>query len=118
MKDLFGQLVNEETLPLPKGSKPKRNETPRGYAAPPGTGPKDHFCRDCRNAVARHYSKVYWKCALMVTKWTGGFKTDIRLKSPACRHWTPKCQKDPDGRNIYVANKSEDLQGVQFHSRG
>jgi hypothetical protein len=30
-------------------------------------------------------AKNYWKCGLV--KPTGGIKTDIRLKSPACSGW-------------------------------
>lgn len=99
MKDLFGQPIDERALPLASEAKtkPKRNETPRGYAAPPGTGPSGHFCRDCRHATKISYAKNYWKCGLMRVGWTCGFKTDIRLKSPACKHWASKVQKDPDG---------------------
>lgn len=98
MNDLFGQPIVE--LPSPTFAKKKRNETPRGCAARPGSGPAGHFCRDCRHATYHQMSKKYWKCRLMRALWTGGPKTDIRLKSPACEHWASKVQQDPDGGRV------------------
>ena len=70
------------------GIKP-RPVTPNGYYMPPGTGPAGETCRTCRFAVARRFSKTYWKCRLH-PQWTGGPGTDIRLKSPACQGWEAK----------------------------
>lgn len=72
------------------GFKKKRDETPRGYAAQPGTGPPGEFCRTCVNAVSHSYSKNYWKCLLTRPYWGASFRTDIRLKSPACKLWQAK----------------------------
>lgn len=81
--DLFGLEVPPNTLPLPPGKR-KRIETPRGCAYPPGTGPAGKTCGDCRHLRALHYSKTYFKCALLERVWTCGPGTDIRKRSPAC----------------------------------
>lgn len=96
MKDLFGVELRDDAPKLTQFGKKKRDETPKGYAARPGSGPAGHFCRDCRHATKKSLAKNYWKCRLMVRSWTGGFKTDIRLKSPACEHWASKPQKEPE----------------------
>lgn len=82
MKDLFGREIPE---PPPKPA--KRDETPRGYAATPGTGPIGKQCRDCKHFRVLEYSKRYFKCYLIRHCWTSGFKTDIRAKSPACERY-------------------------------
>lgn len=89
MKDLFGNDINElRDLPKPPREKPKRSETPKGYADRPGTGPEGETCKTCQNAAAvRHNSKVYHKCLLLQGIWTNSYGTDIRLKSPACSRW-------------------------------
>lgn len=102
MNDLFGNPINEllEPVAYPE-AKPKRRENPNGYAARPGTGPANHFCRDCRHAVKVNGGRRdFWKCKLCCQRWTHGYGSDIRLKSPACRHWAPKVQKDPDGQRL------------------
>jgi len=58
-----------------------------GYAAVPGTGPAGETCQSCRHRIARQYAKTYWKCRLMEAAWTPGRRTDICLRSPACRRW-------------------------------
>lgn len=60
---------------------------PRGYAAPPGTGPEGETCQSCKHIARVQHSKVYIKCRLNQAKWTGGPKTDIRARSPACAKW-------------------------------
>lgn len=108
MNDLFGNPIPEKTLPKPTQAKRKRNETPRGYAGTPGKGPQGHFCRDCRHLVRKQMGKTYLKCALLCRQWTGGPATDIRAKSPACEHWAPLQQLDPDvmqrhGQRVFYA---------------
>jgi hypothetical protein len=61
----------------------------KGYASPPGTGPKDETCRSCAHFTRKRMSKTYRKCALTQT---GGAATDILAGSPACRQW-----RKPDG---------------------
>lgn len=60
---------------------------PRGYAAPPGTGPTGETCKTCKHIYRNQQAKVYLKCALTRACWTGGGKTDIRARAPACSKW-------------------------------
>ena len=41
-----------------------------------------HACGSCRHLIARHYSKVYYKCGL--TRLTCGPQTDWRMRWEAC----------------------------------
>ena len=83
--NLFGDPVVIEV------SQARRPEIPKGYAAIPGTGPEGEKCRTCRHAVKRSgNARDYWKCSLMKARWTGGYGSDIRLKSPACSKWERK----------------------------
>jgi hypothetical protein len=60
----------------------------RGYVAPPGTGPEGETCRSCQHSVKRGGTAgTFYKCALNRSKWTGGYGTDILLRSPACSKW-------------------------------
>lgn len=61
-----------------------------GYADVPGKGPEGETCKSCRFSACRKMSRNYWKCFLMIDKWKGSVKTDIRLSSPACSKWQPK----------------------------
>lgn len=99
MNDLFGQLISEKTLPKPTQAKKRRDESPRGYAGTPGKGPEGHFCRDCRHLVRKKMGHTYLKCGLMCRSWTGGPKTDIRAKNPACEHWASIKPMDPSVPN-------------------
>lgn len=79
--DLFGG----ET---PLTSQAKRHDpTPYGYARPPGTGPAGETCGTCEHHVIKRMAKNYHKCALAKAKWTGGRKSDILVRSPACSAW-------------------------------
>lgn len=61
---------------------------PAGYADIPGTGPAGKRCCDCKFDVAQSSGKRSWhKCRLMQDQWTGGRRTDILARSPACRHF-------------------------------
>lgn len=86
MKDLLGHEVSEKEFAMTPAEKRRKYSQPRGYAAPPGTGPKGETCRTCAFACGhRHNAKTYYKCDLI--KPTNGAGTDIRLKSPACSRW-------------------------------
>lgn len=86
--DLFGAPLPVTPLPPPPGQKPKRKtEVADGYAARPGTGPAGEKCRTCVHAVYVSHAKRYWKCGLVRHAWRGSVRTDIRLRSPACRFW-------------------------------
>jgi len=76
MKDLFGEIH------------PVVKHRVKGYAAAPGSGPAGETCKTCRHHVIIQIKNIYHKCGLV--HWTAGAKTDIRLKSPACRRWEEK----------------------------
>jgi len=82
--NLFGEVVVE---PVRKIS--QRNPTrPKGYAAPPGSGPAGETCRSCKHYVRKHYHRyVHLKCGLMQAAWTHGPGSDIRASSMACKKW-------------------------------
>lgn len=84
-KDLWGNdIIYHE--PLPEGNERKKTE-PKGYAAPPGTGPKGETCKSCKFYAIRKFSKSYRKCLKVRGRWTRGPGTDILAKSPACHYW-------------------------------
>lgn len=69
---------------------PKRGKhyvQPKGYAASPGTGPKDETCKMCRHLHRKQMAKTYLKCKLTQKTWTGGRGSDVLAGSPACRFW-------------------------------
>ena len=71
------------------GHPPERKNL-KGYAAPPGTGPKGETCKTCDYKVKKPgVSGHYLKCWLIYRHWTGGQGTDIKAGSPACREWIP-----------------------------
>lgn len=86
MKDLLGHDVTlEEARALVK----KRRTIPKGYAAPPGTGPAGQTCKTCSHSYPTgNCRRTYWKCDLV--KMTHGPGTDILIKAPACKFWRLK----------------------------
>lgn len=85
--NLFGETI---TLKI---SEAKRTPTQRkGYAAQPGTGPDGETCKTCAHARKCNEggAKQFYKCVLMERHWTGGYGTDILIKSPACMRWEAK----------------------------
>lgn len=92
--DLFGN-------PLPPPPPPARDKAqaarrraaiPRGFAAPPGTGPEGETCGSCTH-IRRTESasgKVFPKCALRQSDWSCTARTDIRVRAAACRHHVKK----------------------------
>lgn len=81
-KNIFG----EEITPKAKHAKAKKN----GYAFAPNTGPAGETCGSCKHLYRRQCSKAFFKCQKfrdMGGKWTGGYGTDILVKSPACKFW-------------------------------
>lgn len=59
-----------------------------GYAAVPGTGPKDETCKSCKFKNSIHNgAKHFIKCELRRSTWTHGEGTDILAGSPACSKW-------------------------------
>lgn len=90
MNDLFGQLVVEKSLPAAAGETKRRPTPPKGYAAPPGTGPTGETCGTCRHIAHTGNAGKYKKCLLQRHRWTGGPGSDIRSKSAACSRWQLK----------------------------
>lgn len=86
MKDLFG---NEVSVAQARAMLAKKGREPKGYAAPPGTGPDGETCKTCRHIYRNRMAKTYLKCSLMQAVWTGGPGSDIRASAPACRKWEP-----------------------------
>ena len=84
--DLFGHPIPKRMALLKKRKAP----VPQGYAATPGTGPAGETCGSCGNHAIVQHAKAYHKCRLMRQMWTGGIKTDIRVRSQACSLWAAK----------------------------
>lgn len=86
--DLLGDPVDTPTEVDLSAPSPKRKPTkPNGYAAEPGTGPQGETCQSCKYIARKDCANTYLKCWLRRKQWTGGTGTDIRAKSPACRFW-------------------------------
>lgn len=62
----------------------------RGHAAVPGTGPSGETCGSCEHLFRNRMSKVYLKCGLTRSKWTGGAGTDMKARDAACVKWKQK----------------------------
>lgn len=82
--NLFGEEVPVVEEPVSLKRKPT---VPKGYAAPPGSGPNGETCKSCKHYAIRRWSKDYRKCALMRAHWTCGPGSDIKAGSPACSRW-------------------------------
>lgn len=82
------QLEAEMDGPM-KGPRKHGKRGPRqaGYASLPRSGPAGETCGSCCHLYRKHLSKTYPKCLLMRAHWTGGKGSDVKVKSPACRHW-------------------------------
>jgi ribosomal protein L37AE/L43A len=88
MRDLFGSEITEaEARRIAAAGRKRREPTPAGYCASPGTGPKGETCGSCKHHVVKRLAKNYHKCNLARAAWTGGRKTDIRVRAPACLRW-------------------------------
>lgn len=84
--NLFGEIITLEVGPMRKrGRSP--DPKPQGHAWTPGTGPAGETCGTCKHCYANELAKTYYKCLLTRAFWTGGRKTDIRKRDPACKMW-------------------------------
>lgn len=72
----------------PMRPRKKSKDTPKGNAAPIGSGPQGETCKTCSHSYCQTYAKRYWKCDLV--KATCSPSTDIRLKWAACSRWEKK----------------------------
>lgn len=90
-QDLFAKLHDPNAGALTDAERKKimnrLKERKTGHAWTPGTGPEGETCKTCKHLYRKRESKVYMKCLLVRERWTGGFKTDIRAKDPACKKW-------------------------------
>lgn len=86
--DLFGMPLTPAALEKIAGKK-RKDPTPAGYYAPPGTGPDGETCKTCRHLTRHRFARVYHKCGKASATWTGGKKTDVLVRSPACQGWEP-----------------------------
>jgi hypothetical protein len=84
-KQLTFTTMGGETVTVPLRG--KHYVQPKGYAAPPGTGPAGETCKTCQHLVYNQMAKSYPKCDLNRARWTGGRGSDILVKAPACRLW-------------------------------
>lgn len=91
MKDLFGYEAK------PRG---KHYVRPAGYVMPPGSGPDEKTCKDCKHLCRIRFANTYLKCGLARSAWTGGRKSDILANSPTC-------SKFEEGEHL-----QEDIQGA------
>jgi len=93
-QDLFGDVpAGTPRGPAlgPKGG--KHYVKPWGYFMPPGTGPEGETCGSCMHITVKgNTAGRYLKCMRMQLKWTGGRKSDILSRSPACSGWAPQGQ--------------------------
>lgn len=79
-------MLGEKNTPI-SGMDWWKNPKIRGYAGTPGRGPQGETCQTCQYYVRLHYAKEYRKCVLMRKGWTGGYRTDILARAPACEKW-------------------------------
>jgi hypothetical protein len=79
------QTMGGDTVVVPKRG--KHFIQAKGYADRPGTGPVGETCGSCQHHCVLRYAKAYHKCGLTRAKWTGGRRTDILVRSPACSKW-------------------------------
>lgn len=75
----------------------RREPVPAGYAAIPGTGPEGETCKTCKHLFRNRMARTYLKCGLMRAYWTGGGKSDVRARSPACKRWEAGAEQQEEG---------------------
>lgn len=83
--DLLGRLPAIPLVLVEAKPRGKHYVQPMGYAGMPGTGPEGKRCMDCDHYT--HQGGVagsYPKCGANRARWTGGRRSDILARSPAC----------------------------------
>lgn len=94
-RDLLGQRIipdqplSEADLLERKRARRRAGEVPRGYYAAPGSGPPGETCGSCKHARQHVWSKAFYKCDRYPNP-TKSRRTDILLRSPACKGWEAK----------------------------
>ena len=93
MKGLFDAVPDRAMTPEERRDLMRKAVPPKIkglYAAEPGTGPAGETCGSCAHLHRNRQAKVYLKCGLTRARWTGGFGTDVKARSPACAKWISK----------------------------
>lgn len=86
--DLLGYPIESPSkADLARPTPHRKPAVPAGYAANPGTGPTRETCLSCKYLSRESCARTYLKCWLMRKQWTGGPRTDILARSPACKLW-------------------------------
>jgi hypothetical protein len=81
-----GELFFDHSVVQPQRG--KHYIQPKGYAFPPGTGPRGETCRTGKNKLSvRVGNRRVPKCQLAQLNWTHSRRTDILVSSPACQYW-------------------------------
>lgn len=95
--NLFGETevdppkVGARTTAEIRRDQRRLSEQAKGYAWRPGTGPADETCGTCKHPVRRSTGcRMVIKCGANRDAWTKSVRTDIRLRSPACKKWEAK----------------------------
>jgi hypothetical protein len=88
----------------------------RAHPYPPGSGPRGQSCGTCAKLCARHFSKTYFKCHVLMGSWTSGRATDVRKKDPACLCWEPRIDKVEPISTLSRANAGQ-LPSAELRSR-
>ena len=98
--DLLGDEVRVPVTPAPGK---RREPTPAGYYAPPGTGPTGETYKSCEYSYLKGgVAGRYFNCRKALAKWTGGRKTDILLRSPGCSGWEARTHLSGDRQEGYT----------------
>lgn len=118
--DLLGDpLLPPDRRPSLKGRGRSGKGKQWGYIQPPGTGPSGETCGSCRHIMR---TQRYRKCRLNEARWTGGFKTDILARAPACSRWAAveptTTEGDPDERKRRDGDESLPAAPGQDPGRG
>lgn len=88
------QALIDAPLRDPNGSGFKRAAARKkgpldSHPAPIGSGQEGETCKTCKNLERIQMAKIYRKCGLMRSHWTGGPGTDVRASDAACLKWEP-----------------------------
>lgn len=91
-RDLFGEPIAAATA-LPRVRK-------IGYAARPGTGPRNQRCNTCAHCIpVMQEGRRGRKCELVAPLWTTTAETDVKHNAPACRLWERKSYEKTNSLN-------------------
>jgi hypothetical protein len=84
---------------------------PRGYAAPPGTGPKGETCGSCAHYVRKQMARAYPKCLLRRATWTAAAQPSFRTCADA-RKWQAQDHRPRIKGYFYVFRSGQSEAGL------